>query len=88
MAAHEWQVTLDRPHTITVERAATALLPGVSAGYTVAVDGQRVAQEEGLNLMDTGFEQRFELDGRQVLVLVRFQGFHYTYELWIDGKPQ
>ncbi len=74
-----WTLTLDKPHEIAMQYGYWL------AAARVTVDGEEVYRR-GWTPLKSGMEARFTLDGRPVLLRVRWRFLRYETELWVDGK--
>ena len=81
MAIHEWHIEQPSEHTVRIEHGFWS---GRAAIY---LDGEELFRR-GIELWDTGFEHRFKIDGVPCILRVINRPFHFTYELWADGKLQ
>ena len=79
MAVRQWRLEKPEPHTVVLEHSFW------SGRCTLSVDGTLVV-ERSKKLWDTGWEDRFELEGVPCIARVIYRGFHFDYELWVDGK--
>lgn len=81
MHSQEWTTDVATPHRVRVEHNR------LSGSARVLADGE-VVFERPFTFWDTGFEHRFTLDGLPAIVRVIYRTWHYTYELWLDGRLQ
>ena len=82
MKTKEWKATGETTSTVRVEHWRV-----LSGKARVLVDGEEIFIRP-LSWYDTGFEHRFELNGKPAIVRALYRTWHYEYELWIDGKLQ
>jgi hypothetical protein len=77
----EWQIKCPEKHDVRVEHN---FLSGKAA---VTVDATQIFGR-GVTLWDIGFEHRFAVEGLPCILRVIRHTYHFTYELWVDGKLQ
>ena len=81
MNKREWPIEDLKKHVVRIEHGFWS---GKAAMF---VDSNEVFRR-GVKLWDTGFEHRLTVDGLPCILRVINRPFHYTYELWVDGKLQ
>ncbi|MBN2138392.1 MAG: hypothetical protein JW720_11350 [Sedimentisphaerales bacterium] len=52
----------------------------------ITLDGSEIELEKSGNLIDTGSEHRFDVDGHACILKIRSSGLTFDYELFLDGK--
>ncbi len=81
MKTQEWHIEHPKKHVVRVEHGFW------SGRAAIRLDHNEIFRR-GVKLFDTGFEHRFAIDGLPCILRVINRPFHYTYELWVDGKLQ
>lgn len=81
MTAKTWHIETPAPRDVHIEH-------NVWSGYVnIQVDEESIF-ERSSKFWDTGCEYRFKIDGIPCIVRAIARPFHFTYELWVDGKLQ
>lgn len=75
----EWKFEQEGPHHISIDHDYW------SGRASISVDEQVIFSRDR-TFWDTGLEHRFQLDGLPCIIRVIARGFHFSYELWVDGK--
>jgi hypothetical protein len=81
MTTREWNIEQPSKHAVRIDHSFW------SGRAVIYLDGQDLFRR-GIKVWDTGFEHRFKIDGVPCIVRVITRPFHFTYELWVDGKLQ
>ena len=79
MTTTEWHITNPQKHGVRLEHDFW------SGKAALFVDATQIFAR-GVTLWDTGFEHRFAVEGLPCILRVISRPFHFTYELWVDGK--
>jgi hypothetical protein len=80
MAKKNWTIQLeDGRHSVELDHGA------LSGKRRISLDGQVV--EESQKTIDIGSQHTFPLDGHECTVVIRTNGFTFSYDLLLDGQP-
>jgi hypothetical protein len=76
-----WTIDVDgRQHVVELRH-------GVLFGKrAITLDGNEIELEKSGDLIDTGSEHRFDVDGHACILKIRSSGLSFDYELFVDGK--
>ncbi|MGY5732396.1 hypothetical protein [Vibrio chemaguriensis] len=79
MGRSVWDFAISEPHVVSVEHGF------FSGKAVIRLDGEVIFKRKS-KFFDTGHEHRFTVDEKKCIVRIIARTFHFTYELWVDGK--